>query len=173
LSEEIRDLKDLAPEKEPELPAGAEGSEVETAATLPEKEIPVKKMPGGWFAGTGRRKTSVARVRIKPGTGSVLVNGKPYDTFFTRAQDRLDVLGPLEATQVRDKYDIIVKVHGGGPTGQSGAIRLGIARALMGADRTLEPALRAGDHTSRDSRMVERKKFGQHKARKSTQFSKR
>ena len=169
MTEEITNLQDLAPEspETPEVPGGPETPE------QPQKEIRVKSMPGGWIAGTGRRKTSIARVRVKPGTGTLIVNNKPFDTYFTRTQDRMDVLGPLESAGVRDKYDIQVKVEGGGPTGQAGAIRLGIARALIGSDRTLEASLRAADHTSRDSRMVERKKYGLHKARKATQFSKR
>ncbi len=166
--EEVKtSLADLAPKTE-ETQGGAESPETE-----PLKEIRVKKLPGGWIAGIGRRKTSVARVRIKAGTGAIVVNGKPYDQFFTRLQDRLDVVGPLEAAGVRDKYDVHVRVEGGGPTGQAGAIRLGIARALRSENPALEGILRAGGHLSRDSRMVERKKYGLHKARKATQYSKR
>lgn len=164
MSEEITNLQDLAP-KEP----------VEELAPEPEdlKEIRIKRMPGGWLAGIGRRKTAVARVRIRPGTGAFHVNGKPFDSFFTRLQDQLDVQGPLVASNLREKYDVHVRVSGGGPTGQAGAIRLGLARALRTDNRALEGVLRAGGHLSRDSRMVERKKYGLHKARRAVQFSKR
>jgi len=167
VTEEKTSLADLAPK--PEEVEKEEG----LSQTEPAKEIRVKRLPGGWIAGIGRRKTSVARVRIKAGTGAILVNGKPFDQFFNRIQDRLDVLGPLEAAGVREKYDVHVRVEGGGPTGQAGAIRLGIARALRSENPALEGILRAGGHLSRDSRMVERKKYGLHKARKATQFSKR
>ena len=165
MSEEITDLKDLATTTAEEQEA--------PPVEAPQKEIRVKRMPGGWIAGTGRRKTSVARVRIKAGTGAIQVNGKPHDQYFTRPQDLIDVLGPMEATSTREKYDVAVKVHGGGPTGQAGAIRLGIARALRSENPGLETVLRAGGHLSRDSRMVERKKYGLHKARRAVQFSKR
>ncbi len=168
MTEEKTSLADLAPKPEEIEGSGPQDLEAETA-----KEIRVKRLPGGWIAGIGRRKTSVARVRIKAGTGSILVNGKPFDQFFTRLQDRLDVVGPLEAAGVKDKYDVQVRVEGGGPTGQAGAIRLGIARALRSENPALEGILRAGGHLSRDSRMVERKKYGLHKARKATQYSKR
>ena len=137
------------------------------------RQIRVKKLPGGWSAGTGRRKTAVARVRLKPGTGTFLVNKKKYDEYFPRIQDRLEVLAPLEVTNMKGKVDIYVNVIGGGISGQAGAIKLGIARALVSEDPNLEPILRASGHLSRDSRMVERKKYGLHKARKATQFSKR
>ena len=168
MTEEKTSLADLAPK-----PEEIEKDGVETPAPEPTKEIRVKRLPGGWIAGIGRRKTSVARVRIKAGTGVILVNGKPFDQFFTRPQDRLDVVGPLEAAGVKDKYDVHVRVEGGGPTGQAGAIRLGIARALRSENPALEGILRAGGQLSRDSRMVERKKYGLHKARKATQYSKR
>ena len=123
--------------------------------------------------GTGRRKTAVARVRIRQGTGLILINGRPFDTYFPIEQSRLHASAPMTATQTLDKYDVWVNVNGGGQTGQSGAVRLGIARALRTAEPELEEALREGGYLTRDGRMVERKKYGQKKARKRFQFSKR
>lgn len=125
------------------------------------------------FLGTGRRKSSVARVRLRPGTGKITVNDRDLDEFFTIVQHRMDVLAPLVETGKRDSVDISIRVNGGGITGQSGACKLGIARALRKLDEeTYEPLKKAGLLT-RDSRMSERKKYGLHKARKATQFSKR
>jgi len=123
--------------------------------------------------GTGRRKSSVARVRLRPGSGKVVINKKQLDEFFKNEQDQKAVLAPLKATEQVDKVDLIVRVHGGGTTGQSGAIKMGIARALMSLDTELFPALRDGGFLTRDSRMKERKKCGLHGARRGTQFSKR
>lgn len=123
--------------------------------------------------GTGRRKTAVARVRIRPGTGLIVVNGRPFDTYFPIEQTRLHATAPLTATQTHEKYDVWVNVNGGGPSGQSGAVRMGLARALLTSEPELEEALREGGYLTRDSRMVERKKYGQKKARKRFQFSKR
>ena len=123
--------------------------------------------------GVGRRKTAVARVRVKAGTGLILVNGRPFDTFFPLEPERHAVHGPLLATQSAEKYDVWANVNGGGPSGQAGAMRLGIARALLKVDPVLEPLLRDGGFLTRDSRMVERKKYGQRKARRRFQFSKR
>jgi len=123
--------------------------------------------------GTGRRKTAVARVRIKSGTGLIVVNGRPFDTYFPIEQTRNHANAPLGATQTQERYDVWVNVDGGGPVGQSGAVRLGIARALRKAEPELEEALRDGGYLTRDGRMVERKKYGQAKARKRFQFSKR
>jgi small subunit ribosomal protein S9 len=123
--------------------------------------------------GTGRRKTAVARVTLRPGSGNVTVNDRPLDEFFTNEQQRNDVVAPLVDAGKRDAVDVAVRVTGGGITGQAGACRLGIARAL----RLLEPetyeVLRDNGHLTRDGRMIERKKYGLHKARKATQFSKR
>jgi small subunit ribosomal protein S9 len=125
------------------------------------------------FLGTGRRKSSVARVRLRPGSGKITVNDRDLDVFFTIAQHRMDVISPLLETGKRDAVDISIRVDGGGITGQSGACKLGIARALRKLDaETYEPLKKAGMLT-RDSRMSERKKYGLHKARKATQFSKR
>ncbi|HEX5960607.1 MAG TPA: 30S ribosomal protein S9 [Rhodanobacteraceae bacterium] len=123
--------------------------------------------------GTGRRKTSAARVFLRKGNGQILVNGKPLDEFFGRETSRMIVRQPLELTQMSDKFDIKVNVVGGGITGQAGAIRLGIARALVEYDETLKAPLRRAGFMTRDARAVERKKVGLHKARRATQFSKR
>ena len=123
--------------------------------------------------GTGRRKTSAARVFLRKGQGRITVNGKPLDEFFGRVTSRMIVRQPLELTQMADKFDISVNVDGGGITGQAGAIRLGIARALVEYDETLKPPLRKAGFMTRDAREVERKKVGLHKARRATQFSKR
>ena len=124
-------------------------------------------------SGTGRRKTSAARVFLRRGGGAIVVNGKPLDEFFGRETSRMIVRQPLELTQMADKFDIKVNVAGGGITGQAGAIRLGIARALVEYDETLKAPLRRAGFMTRDARAVERKKVGLHKARRATQFSKR
>jgi small subunit ribosomal protein S9 len=123
--------------------------------------------------GTGRRKTAVARVRIRPGTGLIMVNGRAFENFFPVEQQRHDAAAPLAATNAADKWDVWANVHGGGPMGQSGAVRLGVARALRKAAPELEELLRGGGYLTRDGRMVERKKYGQRKARRRFQFSKR
>jgi small subunit ribosomal protein S9 len=123
--------------------------------------------------GTGRRKTSVARVRVRHGTGRIIVNQRPMDEYFYNVQDRNNVLAPLNQTQKTDSVDVIIRVHGGGITGQSGAVKLGLARALKSFDTELEPALRQGNLLTRDGRMKERKKYGLRGARRGTQFSKR
>jgi small subunit ribosomal protein S9 len=140
-----------------------------------EEAAPKKKGPdkGGFWWGTGRRKTSVARVRIKPGEGKLVINKKELNDFFKRVQDRESVMSPLKATDVVGKFDVFVNVRGGGTTGQSGATMLGIARALKNYDDSLLQALREGGYLTRDPRMVERKKPGQAGARKRFQFSKR
>jgi small subunit ribosomal protein S9 len=123
--------------------------------------------------GTGRRKTSAARVFLSKGTGAIVVNGKSLDEFFGRETSRMIVRQPLELTETSDKFDVQVSVAGGGITGQAGAIRLGIARALVEYDETLKSPLRRAGFMTRDARAVERKKVGLHKARRATQFSKR
>jgi len=128
---------------------------------------------GGYCWGTGRRKTSVARVRIRPGTGKLLINDKDLDAYFKRQQDQLTVLAPLRALGLEGRYDIFVNVKGGGTTGQAGATMLGIARALRAYDPNYVQALRDGGYLTRDPRMVERKKYGRRKARRRFQFSKR
>jgi len=131
------------------------------------------KTKKSYYLGTGRRKTAVARVRIRPGTGAILVNGRPFETYFPIEQQRLNAQAPLVATSTLGKYDVWARLDGGGPIGQSGAMRLGVARALKVAEPSLEETLRGGGFLTRDSRMVERKKYGQRKARRRFQFSKR
>ena len=123
--------------------------------------------------GTGRRKSSTARVFLRPGKGSIVVNERSLDTFFGRETSRMIVRQPLVLTKMAEKFDIMVTVEGGGNTGQAGAIRLGIARALVEYDENLKPELRKAGFMTRDAREVERKKVGLHKARRATQFSKR
>lgn len=123
--------------------------------------------------GTGRRKTSAARVFIRPGNGDITVNGRPLDKFFGRETARMVVRQPLELLDMSDRFDIAVTVKGGGTTGQAGAIRHGITRALMDYDEGLRSQLRAAGYVTRDAREVERKKVGLHKARRRPQFSKR
>ena len=123
--------------------------------------------------GTGRRKTSTARVYMQTGTGRITVNERPLDEFFGRETGRMIVRQPLELVQMTDKFDIAVQVSGGGITGQAGAIRHGIARALMEYDSTLRQSLRQAGFVTRDAREVERKKVGRRKARRGPQYSKR
>ena len=123
--------------------------------------------------GTGRRKSSTARVFLRKGSGSITVNERPLDEFFGRETARMIVRQPLELTQMTEKFDVLVTVEGGGITGQAGAIRLGLARALVEYDETLKPTLRKAGFMTRDAREVERKKVGLHKARRATQYSKR
>ena len=123
--------------------------------------------------GTGRRKTSTARVFLDNGSGKITVNGRPLDSFFGRETARMVVRQPLEVTEMSDKVDIHVTVTGGGNTGQAGAIRHGIARALVEHDESMRAPLRRAGFLTRDARAVERKKVGLHKARKRPQFSKR
>ncbi len=127
----------------------------------------------GWYWGTGRRKTAVARVRMKHGAGIIEINGKEFADFFVEERDRQLILGVLEKTGLKGKVDVKVNAKGGGTTGQCGATLLGIGRAIMEFDATLEPILREHDFLTRDARKVERKKYGQSGARKRYQFSKR
>jgi small subunit ribosomal protein S9 len=123
--------------------------------------------------GTGRRKTSKARVFLRPGTGNIMVNQRPLDEYFGRETSRMVVRQPLNLLEMGDRFDIYVTVEGGGMTGQAGAIRHGITRALMEYDETLRPSLRKAGFVTRDAREVERKKVGLRKARRATQYSKR
>jgi small subunit ribosomal protein S9 len=123
--------------------------------------------------GTGRRKSAVARVFIKPGKGEIVVNDKPLDVFFSRETGRMVVRQPLELTETTGKFDIMVNVTGGGESGQAGAVRHGITRALIDFDATLKPVLSKAGLVTRDAREVERKKVGLRKARRRKQFSKR
>ncbi|AGF49306.1 30S ribosomal protein S9 [Candidatus Kinetoplastidibacterium galati] len=130
-------------------------------------------MIGNWNYGTGRRKTSVARVFIKKGTGKITINGKSLDDFFARETGRMIVKQPLVTVGYLDFFDIKANVYGGGETGQAGAVRHGITRALVDYDKELKPSLSNAGFITRDAREVERKKVGLRKARRKKQFSKR
>ncbi|MGE4335783.1 MAG: 30S ribosomal protein S9 [Pigmentiphaga sp.] len=130
-------------------------------------------MIGNWNYGTGRRKTSVARVFMKKGSGQIVVNGKPVDEFFGRETGRMIVRQPLALTDHLESFDFKVNVRGGGESGQAGAVRHGITRALIDYDASLKPTLSQAGLVTRDAREVERKKVGFHKARRRKQFSKR
>ena len=134
------------------------------------KNVPDK---GGFFWGTGRRKDAVARIRVKPGSGTLQINKRKLDEYFTQAQDRNSVLAPLKTTDTEKSLDVFANVSGGGTSGQAGAVMLGIARALKNYDENLAHTLRDHGYLTRDGRMVERKKPGQKGARKKFQFSKR
>ena len=125
------------------------------------------------YYGTGRRKEAVARVRLFPGNGRIIINQRPIEEYFGREVLRTIVRQPLVLTNTDGKYDVIVNVHGGGTTGQAGAIRHGIARALLTVDEELRKPLKQAGFLTRDPRMKERKKYGLHKARKAPQYSKR
>jgi small subunit ribosomal protein S9 len=125
------------------------------------------------YYGTGRRKTSVARVRLVPGEGKVLVNGRTITEYFGRKTLQLIVRQPLNLTETVDKYDVLINVAGGGPSGQAGAVRHGISRALLLVDAEFRPALKKAGFLTRDPREKERRKYGLKKARKASQFSKR
>ena len=130
-------------------------------------------MANAKFYGTGRRKSSIARVYLVPGTGKITINKKDMDSYFGLETLKIIVRQPLEATNTTDKYDVIVNVHGGGFTGQAGAIRHGISRALLTVDGDFRPTLKKAGYLTRDSRMKERKNYGLKKARRAPQFSKR
>lgn len=125
------------------------------------------------YWGTGRRKKAVARVRLIPGSGNITINSREFENFFPNRTSRLIVLQPMELTDMTGRFDIVCRVDGGGVTGQAGAIRLGIARALIRANSELRPGLKKAGFLTRDPRMTERKKYGLHKARKAPQYSKR
>lgn len=130
-------------------------------------------MIGNWNYGTGRRKTSVARVFLKKGTGNIVVNGKTVEDYFARETGRMIVRQPLVLMEMVENFDIQINVHGGGESGQAGAVRHGITRALIDYDATLKPTLSKAGYVTRDAREVERKKVGLRKARRRKQFSKR
>jgi small subunit ribosomal protein S9 len=160
-----------APVAESAPEAGAPPA-VERAAPAVEKVVRAKRR-GGYVIATGRRKTAVARVRLKAGSGKVVVNGREIAEYFPIVKDRALVLGTLDQVERRGAVDVDVTVHGGGSHGQAGACRLGIARALKEFDDSLSEALRQGGLLTRDGRMKERKKYGLRGARRGTQFSKR
>ena len=126
-----------------------------------------------YFYGTGRRKTAVARVRLLPGNGTIIVNGAPYEKFFPSLEHQRTILQPLSATENASKFNVVVKVEGGGISGQSGAISHGISRALVEANESLKPVLRQNGLLTRDARAKERKKPGLKRARKAPQYTKR
>lgn len=130
-------------------------------------------MASQYYYGTGRRKTSVARVRLYPGKGDIIINDKALDEYFPREVDRLQVRAPLDANNLIDQFNVMVKVRGGGISGQAGAVRHGIARALLVASPELRPTLRKQGVLTRDPRMKERKKPGLKRARKAPQYTKR
>ena len=130
-------------------------------------------MIGNWNYGTGRRKTSVARVFLKKGTGNIVVNGKTVENHFARETGRMIVRQPLVLMDMVESFDIQINVHGGGESGQAGAVRHGITRALIDYDASLKPTLSQAGYVTRDAREVERKKVGFRKARRRKQFSKR
>lgn len=130
-------------------------------------------MIGNYNYGTGRRKSSVARVFIKRGTGKITVNGRALDDFFKRETGRMIVMQPLQVTDNVETFDVMVNVTGGGKSGQAGAVRHGLTRALIDYDAAMKPALSQAGLVTRDAREVERKKVGLHKARRAKQFSKR
>ncbi|MGI5879557.1 MAG: 30S ribosomal protein S9 [Syntrophomonadaceae bacterium] len=125
------------------------------------------------YWGTGRRKKAVARVRLVPGDGNIIINDRKFEEYFPNKTSRLIVEQPLELTNTNGRFDVICRVHGGGVSGQAGAVQLGIARALTRANEELRPTLRKAGFMTRDQRMKERKKYGLHKARKAPQYSKR
>jgi small subunit ribosomal protein S9 len=157
------------------ITATAPTTSPDAAATQPQRtfDAPAAPTKGNWWWGTGRRKTAVARVRIRPGEGKFTVNDKDMAVFFTEERDRNDINNVLEKTNTKGRVDVVVNAHGGGFTGQAGAIILGLGRALKRFDPTLEPILRDNHFLTRDSRKVERKKYGQAGARRRFQFSKR
>jgi len=130
-------------------------------------------MADDYIWGTGRRKNAVASVRIRPGTGVIQINGKGMEDFFPREDHQNAVLAPLRVTHNQGRFDVFVRARGGGITGQAGAVRMGLSRALMKSDPALRESLKAAGFLTRDSRMVERKKYGKRGARRSPQFSKR
>ena len=134
---------------------------------------PAPTGPQTFVWGVGRRKSAVARVRVAPGNGRIEVNGRTLNDYFTFERDRKAIFGPLEVTNTGGKMDVLVNATGGGPSGQTGAIILGLGRALAKYDQTLEAPLRGAGFMTRDSRMKERKKYGQRGARRRFQFSKR
>ncbi len=142
-------------------------------ASTPETESTEPKAKPTYIWGVGRRKSAVARVRVAPGTGQIQVNGRTLNEYFTAERDRKAIFGPLEVTSTGGKMDVLVNTDGGGPSGQTGAIVMGLGRALAKFDQSLEVPLRGAGFLTRDSRMKERKKYGQRGARRRFQFSKR
>ncbi|MBO0334451.1 30S ribosomal protein S9 [Sneathiella sp. CAU 1612] len=170
----LEDLKDLTEGAAKDAPAADAGAEVIEAAEVIEVAHvdPVIDSLGRSYA-TGKRKNAIARVWIKPGSGKVTVNGRDQEVYFARPVLRMILLQPFEVTDRVGQFDVICTVKGGGLSGQAGAVRHGISKALMAYEPALRPALKAEGFITRDSRVVERKKYGRAKARRSFQFSKR
>jgi len=175
-SETVKDLKDLANVADVVAPAQTESSKVDPVAVTSEN-APLKRQKTvdeqGRAYGTGRRKDAVARVWVKPGTGKVSVNGRDQDVYFSRQTHRLILNQPFLIVGAVGHYDVVCTVKGGGLSGQAGAVRHGISRALQAFDPALRPRLKAAGMMTRDDRIVERKKVGKHKARRSKQWAKR
>ena len=154
--------------------AAAEAGAVVAAVDAPEAIIYEQKLDEhGRAYATGKRKDAVARVWIKPGSGKITINGRDFETYFARPVLRLVLLQPMVAAERVDQYDIVATVSGGGLSGQAGAVRHGLAKAMLAFEPVLRPILKKGGFLTRDSRVVERKKYGKAKARRSFQFSKR
>lgn len=157
-------VQSVVQESVPQPPLPQSQPDKPTGSTLGEKE---------YIWGLGRRKKSIARVRIRPGSGKILINKREVDKYFTNPRDQKDVRSPLVATDNAERYDVWANVYGGGSTGQAGAVVLGIARALAKADSDTYGTLKGKGYLTRDSRIKERKKYGQRGARRGFQFSKR
>ena len=155
-------------------PVAAATGDAPAAAVVETAELPEPKIDAqGRAYATGRRKDAVARVWIKPGNGKITVNGREFDSYFARPALRMVIAQPSEAAERKDQYDVVCTVSGGGLSGQAGAVRHGISRALINFEPALRPVLKKGGFLTRDAREVERKKYGRAKARRSFQFSKR
>ena len=155
------------------VPAETTTTEVVEPTPAPVKHIEKTDPKTGEHLGTGRRKSSVARVRIKSGSGKLVINGKELNDYFPNEQDQNAVMAPIRDSDYVGKIDVRISVLGGGPSGQSGACRMGLGRALLSIDPEVGHQLKDNGHLTRDSRMKERKKYGLHGARRGTQFSKR
>ncbi|WP_187334675.1 30S ribosomal protein S9 [Novosphingopyxis iocasae] len=166
----LSDIKDIAGDAAEANAAGAENG-VDTRPTMPLREQELDKH--GRAYATGRRKDAVARVWLKPGTGQIVVNGRDQSTYFARPSLRLVINQPFDVTERRGQYDVMVTVKGGGLSGQAGAVKHGISQALTRYEPALRSTVKSAGFLTRDSRVVERKKYGRAKARRSFQFSKR
>ena len=178
--QEIKSLEELgaATKQADKANAAAEGQEASETPEAPTEEstgpVYVQKLDAyGRAYATGRRKNAIARVWIKPGNGKITINGREYEKYFARPVLQMILQQPIVAAERKDQYDIVATVVGGGLSGQAGAVRHGISRALTNFEPTLRPVLKKGGFLTRDSRVVERKKYGRAKARRSFQFSKR
>ncbi len=185
MAEETKTLADLKEAMETAAPAETAAEGEAKAAAEPEApaepEVPAEPVsvplpridPQGRSYATGKRKNAVARVWIKPGSGKITVNGRDVETYFARAVLRMIINQPLSTAERRDQFDVMCTVKGGGLSGQAGAVRHGLSRALVYYEPALRPVLKKGGFLTRDARVVERKKYGRRKARRSFQFSKR